>query len=361
MKNHFRIYLLYSVFLLYSCSGAKMEKYEKITAKKTQPVTKRIVRNLTQEASMNITKTFNGLSLSDMQLSKTAIFARLGEQMVKLNKQDLSIDFIFRIPTGRGPGEIINFEAALFNVKKDVIAIYDLNSKKTVLYDLNGNYREEFINGGYPVTAMAMADEQTYYFKVRPLIEYLFYEVERKKNESVIGRLFQKQSDDVEILAYSGSIAYHNQSLYFAGDSEPIIRRYDLSGQKVDLVFSRAVIDDYNSENNYRKPRAVSSKSRFWGYTDEAQFASKDIVADDNYLYSVRFHNGKEGYKYLDIYTVEDGSYVGSFALRYYPEEIAVDRSHIYILELGASESVTTTYLIKYKKPEMDFKSSGEV
>ncbi|MDZ7715127.1 MAG: hypothetical protein U5J95_02825 [Balneolaceae bacterium] len=44
-----------------------------------------------------------------------------------------------------------------------------------------------------------------------------------------------------------------------------------------------------------------------WRYTDDAQYASKDIAVDDNFLYSIRHHNGNKGYKYLDIYAIEDG------------------------------------------------------
>ncbi|MDZ7715126.1 MAG: hypothetical protein U5J95_02820 [Balneolaceae bacterium] len=101
----------------------------------------------------------------------------------------------------------------------------------------------EFLNGGYQVRDMAMTDDRTYFYEVMPGLEYLFYEVERTEGTSVVRRKFQDQSNDMNILAYGGSITVHNQSLYFGGSSEPLIRRYDLSSEEVELVFSRAVID----------------------------------------------------------------------------------------------------------------------
>lgn len=198
------------------------------------------------------------------------------------------------IPKGKGPGEILNLNISLLKAGKDFIAVYAQNEKKTALYDLNGNFEEEFLNGGYEVRSMAMADKQTYYFEIYPGLGYLFLEVGRKpKHRSSIRRRFQHQSKKINILAYTGKIVYHNGSLYFGGYSEPLIRRYDVSDKKVKLVWSRSVIDAYNSKNNYQKPKK-GSEFDFFGYTKNAQFASWDIAVDDNYVYSVRASNGKK-------------------------------------------------------------------
>ncbi|MDZ7680742.1 MAG: hypothetical protein U5J63_03265 [Fodinibius sp.] len=82
----------------------------------------------------------------------------------------------------------------------------------------------------------------------------------------------------------------------------------------------------------------IPGGGRMYSFTDEAQFAW-NITVDDNYLYSVRHHNNKEGYKYLDIYAVEDGN-LGSFTLSYYPKEIAVDNNYIYTIEVSAQKSL---------------------
>lgn len=68
----------------------------------------------------------------------------------------------------------------------------------------------------------------------------------------------------------------------------------------------------------------------------------------------IRVVHNRVGYKWLDVYSVKDGSYIESFHLHYYPYEIAVDKHYIYIIEKKAGKPVTT-YLMKYKKPEIDF------
>ncbi len=351
------IYLFFIVFILCSCSEEETSKYKKFTEKKAQAATERTIRSLTIADSLNITKTFYRGSFSHMGVSETSIVAKLGEQIVILNKQDLRTHLVFRIRPGRGPGEVINFDDTKLEVVKERIAVFDENAKKIALYDLNGNFQEEFLVDGFPIAAMAMADEQTYYFKVRPFLNTLFYEVTRTiNNSSAISRKFQKQTENRNILAYTGWIVHHDQSLYFAGFSEPLIRRYDLSGREVELVFSRGVIDSYNRENNYKAPKSTA-EVRFWGFTEEAQFASKDVAADDNYLYSIRHHNDKEGYKYLDLYSADDGSYAVSFALQYYPEEVVADEHYIYTLESKKTGETVYKYLMKYEKPEIDFKA----
>jgi hypothetical protein len=221
-----------------------------------------------------------------------------------------------------------------------------------MLYDLDGNFIEEFMNGAYQVSNMAVGKNDSYYFQITGA-DSLFYEVNKTETQSIINRRFQ-HTDNLKMLVQSGGhIEYNNQSLYFGGFSEPLIRGYDLSGQEPELNFSRAVIDGYNSEKNYRKPERVPG-GRMYSFTDEAQFASEDIAVDDNYLYSVRHHNNKEGYKYLDIYAVENGNYIGSFTLSHYPKEIAVDDSYIYTIEVSA-ENPSQFYLMKYAKPGIDF------
>lgn len=136
---------------------------------------------------------------------------------------------------------------------------------------------------------MVVVNKRTYYFEVGPPgSKYLFYEVKREsKRKSTVVRRFQRPSEEKNLLVSAGQIAVHNHSFYFAGRSEPLIKRYNLSGKDVKLVWSRGVIDTYNSNNNYQKPRQVSvsggGSGKFFGYTKNAQFASEGIAVDDHF------------------------------------------------------------------------------
>ncbi|MDZ7715125.1 MAG: hypothetical protein U5J95_02815 [Balneolaceae bacterium] len=97
-----------------------MEEYKIFTAKKPQAVTERTVSTLRAVDSLNITKTFNGLSFSEMVLNKVSIFAKVGDQIVKIDKQDLSEKLTFTLPEGKGPGEVINFNIARLEASEEV-------------------------------------------------------------------------------------------------------------------------------------------------------------------------------------------------------------------------------------------------
>lgn len=355
MQRQFSIYILVFNVILCSCSRTKPDAYQKFTVKKEQDVSERIIKTLMLVDSLNITKVFKGLSISEMSLSESSIIAKLNhKKIVRLNQQHLSTITIFSIPKGKGPGEILDLNTARVQAGKDFLAIYAGKEKKTALYDLNGNFKEEFLNGGYQVGDMAMADSKTYYFELMPGNKYLFSEVERtSKSGSTVRRHFQLRSDDIPILAYFGSLAVHNQSFYFAGYSVPIIRRYDLSGKDVELVFSRSIIDGFDQEQNFNKPKEASGGSIFWAFSRTAQFATRDLGVDDNYIYSVRDSRRRPGYKYLDLYSVKNGDYFQSFRLKYYPTEIVMNKNYIYLLE--KTEKHRIWYLMKYEKPDAGF------
>lgn len=351
MRLTLGVYLLFAMLILVSCSESQTEEYSDFTEKKPQTKTERTVRDLAVVDSLTIGEEIPELSLSYLELSDSSVFSKSDEHILRLSKGDLGREGAITVPEGRGPGEAPNFRLLTFRVGGDLLAFYDRNTQKTVLYDLQGNFQGEFLNGGYQSQGMAMADGQTYYFQIMPTPgrEYIMYKVRRQGNESRISRRFQEPTEGDNLLAYGGNLAYHSGALYFAGRPEPVIRRYDLTDDSVRLAWSREVIDGYDSDNNYETPEEQGDFVS-WRYTDQARFASEDIAADDRYVYSVRHHNDVEGYKYLDVYSAEDGGYLISFSLRHYPQYVAVDGEHIYTIE----ESGDQSYLLKYEKPDIE-------
>lgn len=334
-------------FICVSCTEPEKD-YTVFTEKKPQEAAERTVRELTPVDSLNLTEVFDAWSRLDLKHSNNGLFVKLDYQIVRLNKEDLSTENILNIPEGRGPGELLSIRD--FDVGNGFLVMLDGEAQKTVIYDLNGNLIEEFLNDKYLVDMIEIAGRDTFYYQIATRHDYLFYKGNR---ENEIHLQFASQTEGINILAYTGEMIYHNHSLYFGGYSEPLFRRYDLSGEEPELVFSRAVIDDYNSENNYREA-PTSDGMRLQGYSDEVQYASMDIDADKNYLYSVRHANGTVDYKYLDLYSVEDGSYRVSFPLHYYPVYITVDEDYVYTIELEGSDPIQR-HLIKYEKPDMNF------
>lgn len=351
MRISFNTQLLFAMLILVSCSERPREDYSDFSEKKPQSETERTVRDLVAVDSLTMAEDIPELSLRYLELSDSSIFSKSDEHILKLSKQGLRRQGTIIVPEGRGPGEVPNFRLTTFRVGDELLAFYDRNTQKTMLYDLDGVFRGEFLNGGYQPVGMAMGDTQTYNFQIMPTPgrEYIMYEVRRQENESTVSRRFQKPTEGDNLLAYGGILAYQDGALYFAGRPEPIIRKYDLTGDSVRLAWSREVIDGYDSGDNYETPEERGDFVA-WRYTDEVRYASEDIAVDGRYLYSVRHPNEREGYKYLDVYSAEDGDYLASFSLRHYPKYTAVDGEHIYTIE----ESGDQSYLMKYEKPDME-------
>ncbi|MDZ7772359.1 MAG: hypothetical protein U5K31_06440 [Balneolaceae bacterium] len=328
-----------------------MRDYSDFTEKRAQAETERTVRELVAVDSLLVGEDIPELSLSYLELSESFIFSKSDEKLVKLHKGDLGRAGAITLPEGRGPGEVPNFRLIRFGVAGESLAFYDRNTQKTVVYDLQGNFQGEFLNGGYQPSGVVMADPETYYFQIMPTPgrEAIFYEVRRQGNESMVSRRFQAPTEGDNLLAYGGSLAYRDGTLYFAGRPEPLLRRYDITGDSARLTWSREVIDGYDSANNYETPEERGDFVAF-GYSDQAQYATVDLATDGRFLYSARHPNDREGYKYLDVYAVEDGDYLASFLLRGYPQHVAVDGQHIYTLE----EEGERSFLMKYEKPDLE-------
>lgn len=345
--KYLKLILLINLFIFISCSKKTKNEVRAFIEKEPQNKTERTVHELAPLDSLNLTEEFEGISIIDLKLDDEKLYLDIGgNNFLVLNAENFDLVNEINIPKGRGPGELLVVRS--FDVENETLAILDGNAMKTVLYDLKGNFLEEFLNDEYPVEAIEMADPDTLYYQVKPANKYLFVEADRENN---IRHRFQEQMPNINRMATTGEMVYHNNSIYFGGYSEPILHRYDISDTGVKSIFSRAVIDDYNSENNYAGGE-TSGGSRFWSYSDEAIFASKDIDVDDNFLYSVRHHNDEVGYKYLDIYSTGDGGYLASIKVRHYPYLVAVDDA-IYTIESKSGKS----YLMKY--PKLQFFSSA--
>jgi hypothetical protein len=130
MENHLCISFFICLFILTSCLNSANNKYKAFTEKKGQSSSERIIRDLSPYDSLNTTKSFDGRSFEDIDHNRVSNIAQVGDKIVKLTKQDLSLEKAFTIPQGRGPGEVINFDVAYFNIGEEEIAIYDGKAKK---------------------------------------------------------------------------------------------------------------------------------------------------------------------------------------------------------------------------------------
>ncbi|MDQ7041724.1 MAG: hypothetical protein Q9M35_12380 [Rhodothermus sp.] len=142
-------------------------------------------------------------------------------------------------------------------------------------------------------------------------------------------------------LCYSGDLAFDGRYFYYAGESEPFIKKYTLEGRQ---LFSVATIDNLPSEGNYVQFEA-DGESMAMGYSPWALFSTAMIEVYDAYLLVVPIHDEhRKRLSYLDVYATQDGRYLATYDLARMPMALAVDDNGIYTLEREGGD----VYLKRY-------------
>lgn len=352
VMRYCRIYLFIGLFTFLSCSETENRNVF-FQEKDAQPVSEHRIEELTLVDSLNLTRAFDSLSVSTVKHTNgTLVFrsSQAGYRFHLLDAESLEITGEISIPEGRGPGEILRM--AGYDVKDGILAILDSGNLKTVLYNMEGEYLNEFVVDGVRPNDIEMIDSETFIYSALRNPDGMFHVI--KSNETTL-HSFQQQKPDANLNIFSGEMVYKDGVFYFGGYAEPIIRGYEIGSDGVEPIFSKAIIDDYDTENNYEER---GGDFRVFAFSEQAQYASHDLDVSGDYLYLARHTNGDPEYRYLDAYNIRDGSYEVSFPMHYYPWSVTSDENYIYVLEGKPGEEegeVSERYLMKYVKPEMDF------
>jgi hypothetical protein len=348
--KYFQLFLVISLVAVFSCSEVEKEN-QLFREKDPQPVSEHRTKDLALVDSVNLNRMLEeGLSFSTVKYTEGNLIFQSSQNGFRFHMLDTeSLDVVneISIPEGRGPGEVLRIGG--YDVKDGLIAILDIGNLKTVLYNLEGEYLSEFVFDGVRPNEIEMIDSETFILKAIRNPDGMFHIV---NSEGSVLPSFQKHQVDANLNVFSGEMVYKDGSFYFGGYAEPIIRRYDILDDKVEPVFSRAIIDDYDSSDNYEE--RGGGEYRVFAFAEHAEFASHDLEVSGDYLYLARHTNGDPNYRFLDVYHIEDGRYEVSFPMQYNPSSVTSDENYLYVLESQPGETIQR-HIIKYEKPEMNF------
>ncbi len=170
--------------------------------------------------------------------------------------------------------------------------------------------------------------------------DYLFNIVDR---EGKVIRGFVKTTlGKVTPLHYAGDLAFDGRYLYFAGESESLLKKYTLDGRQ---LFSMATIDNFPSEGNYVQFES-DEKSIAMGYSPWALFSTAMIEVYNGYLLAVPIHDAnRRPISYIDVYATSNGHYLATYDVTRMPEGLAVNTHGIYTLEREGED----VYLKRYR------------
>ena len=305
-------------------------------ARTTQPIRERFIKaSLHAIDSLNLSafeiyepqrlcKTGRYLMLFDRDLGKIAVFDRdLQERPFFIGKGQ-----------GEGPGELLGITD--MDAYDDRVFLF--SGARVVGWSVSG---ELVLDKKMEVEAYRgeVVDENRLLILSPTSPDHLFNLVNMEGK--VIRGFVKTNLGQVSPLRYSGDLAFDGRSFYFAGEPEPLLKKYTLDGQQ---LFSMATIDNLPSEGNYVQFEG-GAESKVMGYSPYALFSTALIEVYDGYLLAVPIHDeNRRRLSYLDVYATADGRYLATYDLAQMPQALAVDADGIYTLEYHRGDAYLKRY-----------------
>ncbi len=277
-----------------------------------------------------------------IRLNKTHLFIsnNVGEyKIVVLDKHNLKEKEVdnLNIQKGKGPGEMVNFMD--FDVRDSLLVLADENQRKMEFWKLPDTFLKEVVMPNPKVSPhrLQIINAKRYMlFSPTYSSGFLFNIVDGKGNR-VSG--FFKIPANYNKFAYEGEIRLVGNELYYAGFSEPILKKYTLKGR---LEYSVSTIDNYNTAGNYATIQGGTQT--VMRYAPGALFSTPDFDVSKKYWYVLPAANGDPKFTYLDIYDEENGDYLATFKLRHLAGMLQVDDHFIYTIEKEKDNYLLTVY-----------------
>lgn len=256
-------------FLFLSC---KKEK-KKFTSKNPQSIESRTIKDtLTTVDSLNLS-TLQLYDVRNIRLNTRRLFISGEKKIVAITKDNFADYKTFHIDKGKGPQEILQLQS--FDVSDSLLVVLDERQSKVLTYESNGEFIEEYTFIKLMPHRISIINSNSYVL-FSPMIgmKYIFNVI--NVNKGTVHR-FENIPSKHNPMVYEGIIEIQNSNLYYAGYSEPLLKKYSSKGE---LVYSVATIDNFNTEANYLR----SEGKAMLGYTPGAQFSTVDFDISGKYI-----------------------------------------------------------------------------
>lgn len=336
--------MLLTSLLLVSCTEKKRDFVEKpFTYMEEQQVEQREIKEITIVDSLNLDALEMFTPGSLVKSAKGVIFLDRANRTIVQTDNDLNIISEFEIPEGRGPGELGGVR--LFDYKDGRLAFVDNSLKKISHYSLEGKFLDEFKVAGVPYLGVTkIIDDNKYLIESTFNTDSLYHMID--SNGNVLQRIQSSEEADNPMM-FTAQIKVTESSLYLAGYSEPVIKKYNLENGS--LIYSKEMIDSYETTDNYM---SFSNEGGFSGagFTEEAIYGSFSIAVDQDLFYTARYHNGDKEYKFVDVYNTTSGEYQFSYLLDGFinTESLVIANGYLFSIEHNsAGEYVLMKYALQ--------------
>ncbi|NGP87734.1 hypothetical protein [Fodinibius halophilus] len=323
--------LFFCIFFLFlSC---KKEK-KKFTNKSSQNIESRIVKGtLAAVDSLNLSK-FQLYDVRNIRQNTSQLFISGEKKIVAITKDNFSDYKTFHIAKGKGPQEILQLQS--FDVVDSLLVVLDERQNKVLTYKPPGEFIEEHTFKKLMPHQIRIVNSNSYVlFSPMVGMKYIFNLV--NVNNGTVHH-FENVPSEHNPMLYEGIIEIQNSNLYYAGYSEPLLKKYSSEGE---LVYSVAIIDNFNTEANYLKSKGET----MLGYAPGAQFSTVDFDISGKHILAISYGFDNEPNNIVDVYEELTGKYIRSLkGLK--PKTIALssDENHIYGISITQGKYILTLY-----------------
>ncbi|MGD8747668.1 MAG: hypothetical protein PVI44_04320 [Balneolaceae bacterium] len=331
MWNVIKVTILLSLLLLFACK----EKHKKFTSRKPQSIEKRAYKDtLVPLDSLNLSKV-DLYESGTLRINKTHLFVKGKDKIVIISKDNFDNHKTITFKKGKGPQEILQLES--FDVRDSLLTVLDERQNKVLTYRLPNVFEGENKFNKVMPHRIRILNRNSYLLFAPASSEYLFNEVNTKKGEVF---RFGKLPLNHNLLVFEGYIDVKNNNIYYAGFSEPMLKKYSLDG---DLLYSVATIDNYDTEANYVK--SEDGNNLMIGFTPAAQFSTAGFDIFNNYWFIIPYRLDNKLTGELDIYNKHSGKYLGTVdGLKARTRKIRADDNFIYAISQSQGDYVLTRY-----------------
>jgi len=258
--------------------------------------------------------------------------------IINLPKNNFERPEIISFGEGSGPGELQSLQSLAVGEQR--LYSGDPRQRRIVVTDMDGTHIRD-IEARFSPDNLVFADRGLLlnYNTHQQDNLFTFYDIADDSVRGFEGIDFGFN----DMMKYPGYISIDESSIYFAGYSEPMLRKYSRDGE---LQFSKSTVDNFDTSNQYEE--RTMGDNRIVTFSDDALFSSMDLSQKGGYLYVIPYHNNNKDHKFIDVYNSEDGRYMKSYSLKYYPRKITTDDDFIYLLAQDGEDNL----LVKYQYPD---------
>lgn len=327
------------LIVLAGCSEDRPE-FQNFLDREVQSQAEREVSSLGNPVEILNFSDFDIYSPGTLEQNSTDLFMiNFGSySIIKLPKNNFESPEIISFGEGSGPGELQSLQSLAVGVER--LYAGDPRQRRIVVTDTDGAYIRD-IEARFSPDNLVYADKDLLlnYNAHQQDNLFTFYDI---PSDSVSG--FEEIDFGFnEVMKYPGYISINQSSIYFAGYSEPMLRKYSWDGE---LQFSKATVDNFDTSNQYEE--RTMGDNRIVTFSEDALFSSMDLSQKGDHIYLIPYHNGNSDHKFIDLYSSVNGRYLKSFSLEYYPRKITTDDDFIYLLAQDGEDNL----LVKYRYPD---------